>query len=232
MIRMSRNVSIFSVAVVMTFTVLATVAVAFAAQGEGGNGQHKITICHKGHVITVANPAWPAHDRHGDTIIQENPEDTSIQENPDDACGNEGAPPEEPPTLTTDASNNPPDSPATLPTGTISDTATLDVPDGATGTIEFKLYGPFTTAPTATDCVAANLETEYDTDGAATVQVVNHNVTGAGNTSNPYTSPSFTPTQTGIYQWTATFTPDSGDPSGEIGCGEATEQSVVDETSS
>ena len=47
--------------------------------------------------------------------------------------------------------------------------------------------------------------------------------------SNTYTSDPYTPTEPGIYQWTATFTPDSGqgDPSGEIGCGETVEQSVV-----
>ncbi|MFL6033294.1 MAG: calcium-binding protein [Rubrobacteraceae bacterium] len=127
------------------------------------------------------------------------------------------------PTLTTDATDT-----ATLPDGTISDTATLgpDVPDGTDGDIEFKLYGPFTTAPTAetaaTDCVAANL---VDTPSyTSTVAVDDH---AAAN--NPYTSDLYTPTEAGIYQWTATFTPDSGqgDPSGEIGCGEAVEQSVV-----
>jgi hypothetical protein len=75
---MSRSVSIFSVVVVMTVTVLATVAVALAQeepldepQNEGGRayGLHKVPICHKGHVISVASPAWPAHERHGDTRI-------------------------------------------------------------------------------------------------------------------------------------------------------------------
>ncbi len=29
---------------------------------------HKVTICHKGHTITIARAALPAHLRHGDTI--------------------------------------------------------------------------------------------------------------------------------------------------------------------
>jgi hypothetical protein len=37
-----------------------------AAQAQ--YGQPKVTICHKGHTITVAQPALPAHLRHGDTI--------------------------------------------------------------------------------------------------------------------------------------------------------------------
>ena len=43
------------------------------SNGEGsideGASDHKITICHKGHVaITVDRNAWPAHQRHGDTV--------------------------------------------------------------------------------------------------------------------------------------------------------------------
>jgi hypothetical protein len=37
-----------------------------AAQAQ--YGQPKVTICHKGHTITIARPALPAHLRHGDTI--------------------------------------------------------------------------------------------------------------------------------------------------------------------
>ena len=37
--------------------------------GEVETNQNKVTICHKGHVtITVDEHAWPAHDRHGDTM--------------------------------------------------------------------------------------------------------------------------------------------------------------------
>jgi hypothetical protein len=129
-----------------------------------------------------------------------------------------------PTSITTDATDS-----ATVG-GTISDQANLGsaVPDGADGTIEFALYGPFATAADIS-CTAANLETDYDTDGKATVNVVNHNVTGSGNTKNPYTSPSFTTNQTGIYQWVATFTPTAGrglDPS-STSCPDTTEQSTV-----
>ena len=68
---MSRRVSIFSVVVVMTVTVLATVAVALAQeepldepQNESGGGPvEKVSLCHKpehkhnGHTITVGAPA-------------------------------------------------------------------------------------------------------------------------------------------------------------------------------
>src|SRR5215217_4227558 len=42
-----------------------TVAVAFAATNDGGKEQ--VTLCHKGHTITVGGPAAAAHERHGDT---------------------------------------------------------------------------------------------------------------------------------------------------------------------
>jgi hypothetical protein len=234
MIRMSRSVSIFSLVVVMTVTVLATVAVALAQEepldepqneGGGGRGQEKITICHNDHVITVAKPAWPAHERHGDEELNGDTElengDTGLEnggtelENPEDACPSEGALPEEPSedaTLTTDATDT-----ATLPAGTISDVATLNVPVGTTGTIEFKLYGPFTTAPGSDACTTP-------IEGAGSTKPVT-----AFDPANPtFTSDPYTPTEAGIYNWTATFTPDAGDPSGEIGCGETVEQSVVD----
>jgi hypothetical protein len=37
-----------------------------AAQYQYGGG--KVTICHKGKTITVSQKAWPAHQRHGDTL--------------------------------------------------------------------------------------------------------------------------------------------------------------------
>jgi hypothetical protein len=36
-------------------------------EDEGGQGQEKVTICHKGHTIIVGAPALAAHERHGDT---------------------------------------------------------------------------------------------------------------------------------------------------------------------
>ncbi len=65
---MNRNISILSVMVMMTVTVMATVTVAFATPNEGGNGQAKVEVCHKGKIITVAQPAVAAHQRHGDTL--------------------------------------------------------------------------------------------------------------------------------------------------------------------
>ncbi|MDF2701274.1 MAG: type secretion target repeat protein domain protein [Rubrobacteraceae bacterium] len=233
---MSRNVSILGVVVVMTVTVLATVAVAFAVPGEGSNGQAKVPICHKGHVISVASPAWPAHAKHGDTKLVNDATElengATELENPEGPCQPAGALPEEPsegetPTLTTDASD------ATLPDGTISDVATLDVPEGTTGTIEFKLYGPFAADAVIgeDDCVDPDPEdpnAEHNFLFSDTEDVPDDE-DSAG--SGQYTSDPYTPTELGKYQWVATFTPDSGqdvDSPDELGCGEATEQSVVD----
>jgi hypothetical protein len=48
-------------------------ASASAAQyqyGSGGKqyGAHRVAICHKGHTITIAQPAVKAHLRHGDKL--------------------------------------------------------------------------------------------------------------------------------------------------------------------
>src|SRR5215212_7038923 len=240
MIRMNRSVSILGTVVVIMVTLLATVAVAFAAPDteggrgqtkvtpitteattpetttpetaapdtEGGRGQTKVTICHNGHTITVGAPGAAAHLLHHDGDAA-------------GACTDKGTTPEPPegtaPALTTDATVE-----AALDEP-ISDTATLDVPDGTTGNIVFKLYGPFTAAPTATDCTAAK---EITVASSTKTVPDDEDPAGSGN----YTSDPYTPTAAGIYNWTATFTPDSGqgvDPSGEIGCGEAAEQSVV-----
>jgi LPXTG-motif cell wall-anchored protein len=60
----SRKVPILSVLMMMTVMLMTTVAVAFAGQDEDGNGQKKVTICHKGHTITVGEPAVEAHLKH------------------------------------------------------------------------------------------------------------------------------------------------------------------------
>jgi hypothetical protein len=41
-----------------------------AQYGPGGKqyGKHRVTICHKGHTIKVAQPAVKAHLRHGDKL--------------------------------------------------------------------------------------------------------------------------------------------------------------------
>jgi hypothetical protein len=44
---------------------MASMAVAFA-QGGGGKGQEKMTVCQEGHTPTVPAPALAAHERHGD----------------------------------------------------------------------------------------------------------------------------------------------------------------------
>ena len=67
---MSRNVSILSlVAAMVVLIVLGVVTVAFAEQdNEGGLGQDKVTLCHKGKkTLTVGAPAQEAHLRHGDS---------------------------------------------------------------------------------------------------------------------------------------------------------------------
>jgi hypothetical protein len=61
---------------VMGLSLVVLVPVLPLAQGRGGGGgegQEKVTICHKAgehnqHTITVAKPAVPAHQKHGDTI--------------------------------------------------------------------------------------------------------------------------------------------------------------------
>jgi hypothetical protein len=78
MILLNRNISILSVMVMMTIAVMATVTVAFATPNEGSNGRAKVEICHKGQIITVAEPAVAAHVRHGDDpALCENPDGTT-----------------------------------------------------------------------------------------------------------------------------------------------------------
>jgi hypothetical protein len=114
--------------------------------------------------------------------------------------------------LTTTASGN-----ITLgqtPPATIHDTATLDVPDGTTGTITFTLYGPndatCTGTPAFTDDVDVNGPGDYD-------------------------SANFTPTLAGTYRWIAEFTPDPGqgvDPAGPTACDDPAEDVVVSKANS
>jgi hypothetical protein len=42
--------------------------VAQNGDGGSGNGQQKVTLCHKGKSLTVAEPAVDAHLRHGDSL--------------------------------------------------------------------------------------------------------------------------------------------------------------------
>src|SRR5215217_8015138 len=122
MILLNRNISILSVMVMMTVAVMATVTVAFATPNEGGNGQPRVEVCHKGQLITVAQPAVAAHERHGDTL---------------GPCGDGQPPGGTTPELTTQATT-----PVTLG-DPITDTATLSgATSDATGTITFNVYGP------------------------------------------------------------------------------------------
>jgi hypothetical protein len=98
------------------------------------------------------------------------------------------------PTLTTNASPGGPIGPTT-----VTDTATLSGGNAPTGTIEFKLFGPSTTA----NC-----------SGTA---VFDKSVTVTGN--GAYTSPAFTPAQAGTYWWTASYGGDSGNHPAASGCG-------------
>jgi hypothetical protein len=60
---------------------LAGVSVAGNGHGKGGSassaqyssggkqyGKHRVTLCHKGHTISVAPPAVKAHLKHGDSL--------------------------------------------------------------------------------------------------------------------------------------------------------------------
>jgi hypothetical protein len=48
---------------------VAETAPAASASGPGKSGIHKLTLCHKGHAITVDIHAAAAHMRHGDTFL-------------------------------------------------------------------------------------------------------------------------------------------------------------------
>jgi hypothetical protein len=206
MIRVSRNISILSVMMMMTVTVMATVTVAFATPKEGSNGQPKVEICHKGQIITVAEPAVAAHERHGDDI-----DDMALCENPDVTT----------PTLTTVATTQ-----VTLG-DLISDTATLaGATSDATGTITFTLYGPYDAsvdpATELTDpCAAGDLV--FTSDPPIDI--------GTADAQGNYVveSPEFEPTEVGRYQWIASYSGDDKNEPSTTLCRDADEASVVSE---
>ena len=97
---------------------------------------------------------------------------------------------------------------------TLSDVTTDPV---ATGTIEFKVYGPFDTkelAQTETSCTVGMLVG----GGPYTVTV-----DGAGE----YTSPDVKVTETGYYVWVASYSGDDNNESATHPCGQVEETSVV-----
>ena len=55
---------------VMAFAALGGVGLAQTSGGPGGKQYgKKVTICHKGKkTIKISKKAWPAHQRHGDTL--------------------------------------------------------------------------------------------------------------------------------------------------------------------
>jgi hypothetical protein len=115
--------------------------------------------------------------------------------------------------------------------GNLTDSATLTTEDGADGTITFRLYGPFTTAPDAdADCIASGTGENLIESATQTRTVTNHNVTGAGNTANPYTTATpYVATAAGFYEWTAEFdaTTPGIDDVPETDCGDPDEQIQV-----
>lgn len=66
-------------ALLAAVAVMALAGVSFAGNGHGKGGgsssaqykqygHHRVTICHKGHTISVAPPAVKAHLKHGDHL--------------------------------------------------------------------------------------------------------------------------------------------------------------------
>ena len=208
---MSRNVSILSVMVMMTLTVMVAATVAFATPTEGGKGQTKVTLCHKDmNTITVGEPAVAAHERHGDTL---------------GAC--EETPPEgTTPDLTTMATAS-----ATLG-DQISDTATLSgATSDATGTMTFKLYGPFTDADASTDtCVDPDLANNVAGNLVTTIDVTS---LGSPDASGNYvvSSGDYMPTTVARYQWVVSYSGDANNGAVSSECKAPNEASVVTEPS-
>jgi hypothetical protein len=206
MIRVSRNVSILSVMVVMTVTLMATVTVAFATPNEGSRAQEKVTLCHKGKTITVGAPASEAHLAHH----LDDTEGACVEMLPP-----EGATPD----LTTQATT-----PVTL-SDPISDTATLaGATSDATGTMTFTLYGPYDAsidpATEQTDpCAAGDLV--FTSDPPIDI--------GTADAQGNYVveSPEFEPTEVGRYQWIASYSGDDKNEPSTTLCRDADEASVV-----
>jgi hypothetical protein len=198
-----------SIMVMVTVTVMATVTVAFATPNEGGNGQAKVTLCHKDmNTITVGAPAQAAHERHGDTL---------------GAC-EETPPGGTTPELTTQAT-------ATATLGDpISDTATLSGATGdATGTMTFKVYGPFTDADTSTDtCVDPDPANNVEGNLVTTIDITS---LGSPDASGNYvvSSGDYTPTTVGRYQWVVSYSGDANNGAVTSECKASNEASVVTE---
>ena len=125
---MNVRASILSAAVAIAVTTLAMVTVAFAAQHGGGKGQEKVTLCHKGHTITVGAPALAAHERHGDT---EGACETAAPETPETTAPDTTTPETTTPDTTTPDTTTPE---TTVPETTTPETTTPETttPDTTT----------------------------------------------------------------------------------------------------
>ncbi len=109
------------------------------------------------------------------------------------------------------------DASATLPAGTLSDTASLSgLTSNATGTVIFRLYGPDAT-PGAPTCDVGSLAFS-----SPLIPIVNN-----GNGTATAESPDFTPTLAGTYFWIASYSGDANNADVSGACGDANETSVV-----
>ena len=120
------------------------------------------------------------------------------------------------------------------PARTINDVANISggyFPSGgiAVGTVTFKLYGPFTSAPTSTSCIDSGT-------GANLLATSTNNAARLTDTTAKATSDNFTPTTVGTYQWVAKYNGNAQnegaplDANGNIiftSCGDTSEQVVV-----
>ena len=128
--------------------------------------------------------------------------------------------------LTTDASADPPTG-VTLG-NPISDTATLSgATSNATGTITFKLYGPFDPSTLASGDTCVDPATNVTGNLVTTLGPVN---IGSPNASGNYvvSSGNYTPTAVGRYQWVASYTSgDANNTNSSTACGDPNEASLV-----
>jgi hypothetical protein len=108
------------------------------------------------------------------------------------------------------------------PPASFTDSATVSggyfpTPDGgvAPGKVEFKLYGPFTSAPGANDCTTSIKSEQRD-------------ATRASNTTATASSTSYIPEAVGIYQWTAKYLGNAQNNASTLSaCGDTSEQVTV-----
>ena len=177
---------------IFTSTINATSTPAFSGNGTYTSGSYTPT--------TVGTYAWIAN-YSGDA-------NNSATANACNALNESVVVSPRNPTLTTQAS-----AAATLPSGTISDTATLSGATAtATGSITFSLYGPNNAACTGTAIFTS------------TATLVN-GVT-------VYTSGSYTPTAVGTYYWIANYSGDTNNTATANPCGAPNESVIVTDTSS